>query len=83
MAQSQSSVGIKPTGDYIALNTTMNFNISVDSGDVEYYLVRMNDDIYKNTTESQLNVTFMQVSSNTGCIHNFGLNKKIFADRFL
>lgn len=44
--------------EVLPLGAMVNYNLTLLEGDVEYYLVKMNDELYKNTTKQALNVTF-------------------------
>ena len=50
------------SAELLPVGAALNFSIAISSGDVEYYLVRMNDQVYLNTTTDKLNVTFTEVS---------------------
>lgn len=47
--------------DLLPVGSTINLMINQEIGDVEYYLVHMNDELYKNTTQNGFNVTFIEV----------------------
>ena len=49
------------TKDILQVGATLNFTLDMKSGDVEYYLVRLNDEILKNSTSRWFNVTFPEV----------------------
>lgn len=59
-----ASIDIK-SADILPVGATLNFTIDVINGDVEYYLVRLNDQLYKNTTRNTFNLTFPEASTHT------------------
>lgn len=57
----QLSVVTLPDRQLVPINTKANFTITIANGDVEYYLVNMNDELYKNTTDPNLSLDFDEV----------------------